>query len=71
MPLAGIYILLHCPKRPELKFKLVKYFLMQLNIRLYGTLTPLLLSIKLNLKPYVRMRLWNILYNIFQRRILT
>jgi hypothetical protein len=37
---------------------------MQLNIRLYGTLTPLLLSIQLNIKPYLRMRLWYILYNI-------
>jgi hypothetical protein len=44
---------------------------MQLNIKLYGTLTPLLLSFQLNFKLYVRMRLWNILYNIFQRRILT
>jgi hypothetical protein len=38
---------------------------MQLNIKLSGTLTPLLLSIHLNFKPYLRMRLWNILYNIF------
>jgi hypothetical protein len=33
---------------------------MQLNIKLYGTLTPLLLCIQLNFKPYLRMRLWNI-----------
>jgi hypothetical protein len=44
---------------------------MQLNVKLDGTFTPPLLSIQLNLKPYVRMCLWNILYNIFQRRILT
>jgi hypothetical protein len=41
---------------------------MQLNIKLYGTLAPLLLYIQLNFKPYVRMRLWDILYNISQRR---
>jgi hypothetical protein len=60
----------HCPKREELKFKLLNYFLIQLNIKLYGTFPPLFLSIQLNFKPYLRMRLWNILYNIFQRRIL-
>jgi hypothetical protein len=49
---------------------LLRYFPMQLNIKLYGTLTPLLLSIQLNFKPYLRIRLWFILYNIFQRRIL-
>jgi hypothetical protein len=37
---------------------------MQLNIKLYGTLTPLLISIQLNFKPYLRMRLWNILYTV-------
>jgi hypothetical protein len=58
------------PKRAELKFKLLKYFPIQLIIKLYGTLTPILLSIQLNFKPYLRMRLWNILYNIYQRRIL-
>jgi MFS family permease len=43
---------------------------MQLNIKLYGTLTQLLLSIQLNFKPYWRMHLWNILYNIYQRKLL-
>jgi hypothetical protein len=42
---------------------------MQLNIKLYGTLTPLLLSIQLNFKFYMRMRLWYILFNIYQMRL--
>jgi hypothetical protein len=37
---------------------------MQLNVKPNGTFTPLLFSIQLNIKPYVRMRHWNILYNI-------
>jgi hypothetical protein len=50
---SSVSLVLHCPKKAELKFKLVKYFLMQLNIQLYGTLTLLLLSIQLNFKPYI------------------
>jgi hypothetical protein len=30
-----IEVYIHCPKRAELKFKLLKYFPMQLNIKLY------------------------------------
>jgi hypothetical protein len=37
---------------------------MQLNIKLYGTPTPLLLSIQLNFKPYLRMRLWYIIVTV-------
>jgi hypothetical protein len=44
---------------------------MQLNNKLYGPLTPFLLSIQLNFKPYVGLRLWNILNKIFQSRNLT
>jgi hypothetical protein len=64
LPILDKKYTVHCTKWPELKFKSVKYFLMQLNIKLYGTLSPLLLSIQLNFKPYVRMRLRNILYKI-------
>jgi hypothetical protein len=39
---------------------LVKYFFMQLNIKLYGIPTRFLLSILLICKPNVRLRLWHI-----------